>query len=176
VIAESYLPGAENHNIENIGLEPVWPYAIIGDASPIFALAQRTYEHRPNISAADWSFDPIQAARLDLGAEVGSTLVETTQKFQGFVNGMAKWEPSAREFYVEQAGVVCRCATEALVQDYDGVIRIAPAIPPGWDFDGSVYVTGKTKVDVQVRDGKATTVVIESGTAQKLKFAILANP
>jgi hypothetical protein len=170
VIAESYLPGAENHNIENIGLEPVWPYAIIGDASPIFALAQRTYEHRPNISAADWSFDPIQAARLDLGAEVGSTLVETTQKFQGFVNGMAKWEPSAREFYVEQAGVVADALQEALVQDYDGVIRIAPAIPPGWDFDGSVYVTGKTKVDVQVRDGKATTVVIESGTAQKLKI------
>jgi len=170
VIAESYLPGAENQNIENIGLEPVWPYAIIGDASPIFALAQRTYEHRPNISAADWSFDPIQAARLDLGAEVGSTLVETTQKFQGFVNGMAKWEPSAREFYVEQAGVVADALQEALVQDYDGVIRIAPAIPPGWDFDGSVYVTGKTKVDVQVRDGKATTVVIESGTAQKLKI------
>jgi hypothetical protein len=25
VIAESYLPGAENHNAENIGLEPVGP-------------------------------------------------------------------------------------------------------------------------------------------------------
>ena len=92
VIAESYQPGAEDHNIENLGLEPVWPYDIIGDTSPLFPLAQRTYAHRPNTSAVDWSFDPIQAARLGLGSEVGATLITTTQKFQGFVNGMAKWE------------------------------------------------------------------------------------
>ena len=169
VIAESYLPGAENHNIENIGLEPVWPYAIIGDTSPLFSLAQRTYAHRPNVSAVDWSFDPIQAARLGLGSEVGSTLIETTKKFQGFANGMAKWEASAKEFYVEQTGVVADALQEALIQDYDGVIRVAPAIPPGWDFDGSVYVRGNTKVDVQTRKGNVSTVVIEAGTTQNLK-------
>jgi ribosomal protein L14 len=173
VIAESYLPGAVKHNIENIGLESVWPYAVIGDTSPLFPLARRTYAHRPNVSAVDWSFDPIQAARLELGKEVGSTLVETTKKFQGFANGMAKWEASANEFYVEQTGVVADALQEALVQDYDGVIRIAPAIPPGWDFDGSVYVRGNTKVDVQTRRGRIATVVIEAGTTQTLK---LRNP
>ena len=40
VIAASWLPGAEQHNIENIGLEPVWPYDLIGDTSPLFALVQ----------------------------------------------------------------------------------------------------------------------------------------
>jgi hypothetical protein len=173
VIAESYLPGAVKHNIENIGLESVWPYEVIGDTSPLFPLARRTYAHRPNVSAVDWSFDPIQAARLELGKEVGSTLVETTKKFQGFANGMAKWEASANEFYVEQTGVVADALQEALVQDYDGVIRIAPAIPPGWDFDGSVYVRGNTKVDVQTRRSRITTVVIEAGTTQTLK---LRNP
>ena len=170
VIAESYLPAAQDHNIENIGLEPVWPYGIIGDTSPLFPLAKRTFAHRPNVSAVDWSFDPIQAARLGLGNEVASTLIETTQKFQGFVNGMAKWEASAKEFYVEQTGVVADALQEALVQDYDGVVRIAPAIPPGWDFDGSVYVRGKTKIDVQTRNGMAAAVVIEAGTAQPLKI------
>ena len=34
VIAESWQPGAEDHNVENIGLEPVWPYDLIGDSSP----------------------------------------------------------------------------------------------------------------------------------------------
>ena len=106
VIAESWQPGAEDHNVENIGLEPVWPYDLIGDSSPLLSLARRTYVHRPNVSAVDWSFDPIQAARLGLGSEVGSTLIETTKKFQGFVNGMAKWEVEAKEFYVEQTGVV----------------------------------------------------------------------
>jgi alpha-L-fucosidase 2 len=170
VIAESYQPGAEDHNIENIGLEPVWPYSIIGDTSPLFALAQRTFAHRPNASAVDWSFDPIQAARLGLGSEVGSTLITSTQKFQGFVNGMAKWEASAREFYVEQTGVVAAALQEALVQDYDGLIRVAPAIPPGWDFDGSVYARGNIKVNVRTRNGKVTTLVIEAGASQPVKI------
>jgi hypothetical protein len=170
VIAESYTPGAEEHNIENIGLEPVWPYAVIGDTSPLFPLAQRTFAHRPNSSVVDWSFDPIQAARLGLGSEVGSTLVATTQRFQGFVNAMAKWEPSAREFYVEQTGIVADALQEALVQDYDGLIRVAPAIPPGWDFEGCVYVRGNTKVDVQTSNGAVTTLVIEAGTTQPIKI------
>jgi alpha-L-fucosidase 2 len=170
VIAESYAPGAEEHNIENIGLEPVWPYAVIGDTSPLFPLAQRTFAHRPNSSVVDWSFDSIQAARLGLGSEVGSTLVATTQRFQGFVNGMAKWEPSAREFYVEQTGIVANALQEALVQDYDGLIRVAPAIPPGWDFEGCVYVRGNTKVDVQTSNGEVTTLVIEAGTTQPIKI------
>jgi hypothetical protein len=170
VIAASYSPGAEDHNIENIGLEPVWPYSLIGDTSPLLALARRTYAHRPNVSAVDWSSDPIQAARLGLGSEVSSTLIATTERFQGFANGMAKWEATAKEFYVEQTGVVADALQEALVQDYDGLIRIAPAIPPGWDFDGSVYVEGNTKVDVQTRNGAVTTVVIESGASQPIQI------
>ena len=169
VIAESYMPGAEEHNSENIGLEPVWPYDLIGDRSPLFSLAQRTYAHRPNSAMNDWSFDPIHAARLGLGSEVGATLIELTKKYQGFINGMAKWEPTAKEFYVEQTGIVADALQEALAQDYDGVIRIAPAIPPGWDFDGSVYVRGNTKVDVQTRNGAVVTTVIEAGTTQSLK-------
>lgn len=42
VIAESYLPAAMNHNVENIGLELVWPYDLIGDRSPMFELAKRS--------------------------------------------------------------------------------------------------------------------------------------
>ncbi len=170
VIAESYLPSAEDHNIENIGLETVWPYDLIGDTSPLFPLARRTYTHRPFSAAVDWSFDPIQAARLGLGSEVGLTLIEITQKLQHFVNGLAKWEATDKEFYVEQTGVVADALQEALIQDYDGVIRVAPAIPPGWDFDGSVYVQGNTKVDVQTRNGAVTAFVIEAGTTQPLKI------
>jgi hypothetical protein len=145
VIAESYRPEMEEHNVENIGLEPVWPYDLISDSSPLFPLAQRTFAHRPAKGGVDWSYDPIQAARLGLGAEVGASLIEITQKFQHFVNGMAKWEETGKEFYVEQAGVVADALQEALVQDFDGVIRVAPAIPPGWDFDGSVHVRERQK-------------------------------
>ncbi|HTW80074.1 MAG TPA: hypothetical protein VME23_11065 [Terracidiphilus sp.] len=169
VIAESYLPSAQNHNAENIGLEPVWPYDLIGDTSPLFPLAKRTYEHRLFKGVADWSFDPIQAARLDLGDEVGSTLLTITERSQHTANGFANWDSEYGEFYIEETGIVADALEEALVQDYDGVIRIAPAIPPGWDFDGSVFVRGRTKVDVEARDGQVVTAVIEAGTRALLR-------
>jgi hypothetical protein len=169
IIAESYLPDAANHNAENIGLEPVWPYDLIGDTSLLFALAKRTYAHRPFNAVADWSFDPIQAARLGLGNEVGETLVKVTEKSQHTINGLANWDKEYGEFYVEQVGVVAAALQEALAQDYDGLIRIAAAIPAGWDFEGSVNVRGKTRVDVQVKNGVATTAVIESGVTQELR-------
>ena len=169
VIAESYLPGAQNHNAENIGLEPVWPYNLIGDTSPSFALAQRTYEHRLFRGVADWSFDPIQAARLDMGSEVKETLEQITERSQHSVNGLANWDKQYGEFYIEQTGVVAAALQEMLVQDFDGLLRIAPAVPPGWNVDGSVYVRGRTKVDVQVHNGVVTTAVIESGMSQNLR-------
>lgn len=188
MIAESYLPGAQNHNEENIGLEPVWPYDIIGDTSPLFDLAKRTYQHRPSQRGGGWSFDPIQAARLGTGDEVGAALLRSTKNSARCINGFTGCgrrgkgagtavtqtdDDRSTEFYVEQSGVAADALQEALVQDYDGLIRIAPAVPTAWDFDGSVYVRGKTKVDVQVKHGVPTTVVIESGINQMLK---LRNP
>jgi alpha-L-fucosidase 2 len=180
MIAESYLPDAHNHNGENLGLEPVWPYNLIGDSSPLFEVAKRSYTHRLFSSGGAWSFDPIQAARLDLGSEVGAALLRSTERSARCANGFtgcehegsAAVDPTTRttEFYIEQSGVAADALQEALVQDYDGMIRIAPAIPPGWDFDGSVFVRGKTKVDVQVRDGAPTTVALECGTSQVLKI------
>ncbi len=170
VIATSYQPEAENHNVENLGLELVWPYNLIGDTSPLFALAKRTYLARPYPTNQDWSFDPIQAARLHMGSAVAATLVQLTEKYQQYVNGFANWGGSGGEFYIEQSGVVADALQEALVQDYDGTIRIAPAIPPGWDFDGSVWVRGRTRVDVQVRNGAPTLVMLESGTKQRLRM------
>ncbi|MGA8939996.1 MAG: glycoside hydrolase, partial [Acidobacteriaceae bacterium] len=100
VIADSYRPAIQIDNAENIGLEPVWPYNLIGDTSPLFALARRTYAHRPFPTKEDWSLDPIQAARLGLGSEVGSTLVKLTETYQRYVNGFANWGGKVGEFYV----------------------------------------------------------------------------
>jgi hypothetical protein len=92
-----------------------------------------------------------------------------TQKYQKYPNGMAKWNPEDKEFYVEQTGVIAAGLEEALVQDYDGVIRVAPAVPIGWDFDGSVWVRGRTRVDIQTREGRPTTVAIDSGAVQTIR-------
>jgi alpha-L-fucosidase 2 len=85
------------------------------------------------------------------------------------VNGSANWDTRDPEFYIEQVGVVAAAIQEALAQDYDGLLHITPAVPPRWDIDGSVYVRGKTKVDVQARNGVVPTAVIESGMTQTLR-------
>jgi len=170
VIAASYLPAAENKNVQNIGLEPVWPYSLIGDTSPLFALARRTYQHRPYPLNQDWSDDPIQAARLELPDEVRSTLIKLTERYQTFINGYANWGGSTGEFYIEQQGVVAAALQEALVQDYDGLIRINPAFPKQWDVDGQVAVRDKTKIDVRLRDGAVQGVIVEAGTAGRIKI------
>jgi hypothetical protein len=170
VIAESYDPTAAEHNEENTGLEPVWPYNLIGDNSPMLALAKSTYDTRPYPVHQDWSFDPVQAARLALGDEVRSTLIALTERYQNYVNGFANWGGPEGEFYVEQEGIVALALAEALVQDYDGLIRIAPATPSQWDFEGSVWVRDRTRVDVQVRAGLPTTVALEAGATSTLRI------
>jgi alpha-L-fucosidase 2 len=169
VIADSYLPSAEQHNVENIGLDPVWPFDLIGDTSQLFDLARRTYLHRLYPVNQDWSFDPIQTARLGMRDEVRLTLIQLTEKYQTFVNGFANWGGKTGEFYIEQQGVVATALQEALVQDYDGIIRINPALPKEWDTEGRVFVRGKTKVDVKLTAGALHRVIIEAGSTTRLK-------
>ena len=167
VIAASHDPAAETHNTENIGLEPVWPYGMIGDDGPLHALGVRTYLHRPNKNEDDWSFDPIQAARLGMPNEFKSSILALTQRYQTYPSGMASF--MGPEFYVEQIGVLADALQTALIQDYDGLIRIAPAWPKDWDADGTVYIQHGSKVHVQMRQGKVLTVGIETGSARTMR-------
>jgi hypothetical protein len=69
------------------------------------------------------------------------------------------------EKILELNGVIGTAVQEAPVQDYDGLLRIAPAWPSGWDVSGTVYIQGNSKVDVQVEGGQLTTVAIEAGSS-----------
>lgn len=161
VIGLSSDPGAPIHNTENIGLEPVWPYEVIGMDSPQHALVVRTFLQRPNQFENDWSLDPLDAAHLGLADAMRDALVRLTEKYQAYPSGFAHF--TGAEFYVEQIGVVAAALQDALVQDDHGVIRIAPAWPKDWNADATVYVQGRSKVDVQMRDGTPTAVVLEAG-------------
>jgi hypothetical protein len=163
VIAPSYDLDAPTENTENIGLEPVWPYNLIGDDDgSLTALAIRTFDNRPNKETDDWSFDPIDAARLGLSSQVQSTLVGLTEEYQLYPQGFASF--GGPEFYSEQIGVVAAALDEALAQDYNGVLQIAPAWPSDWNASGTVYIQGGSKVDIQVSDGVPSTVVLQAGS------------
>jgi hypothetical protein len=173
VIADSYQPSAALHNSENIGLEPVWPYGLIGDSTTVngdnlTALADRTYASRPNTDSNDWSFDAVDAARLDNSSAVESNLVSLTEDYQKYIDGMAAFSTPSDEPYIEQSSAVATAIDEAFATDYDGTLRIAPAWPSGWDGSGTVYIQGNSKVDVQIESGTITTAAIQAGTTETM--------
>jgi hypothetical protein len=173
VIADSYQPSATVNNIENIGLEPVWPWGVIGDNTTVngdnlTALADRTFQSRPNVNANDWSLDAVDAARLDNASAVESSLVAVTEKYQGYISGLAAFSTPTDEPYIEQSSTVATAMDEALATDYDGTIRFAPAWPSGWDASGTVYIQGGSKVDVQVENGTLATAAIQAGSSTTL--------
>jgi hypothetical protein len=171
VIADSFQPSAQLHNSENLGLEPVWPYGVVTDNSGgLTALAQRTYNARPNQNGPDWSFDAVQAARLDLRDQVAADLTTTTQHYQAYISGMASLSGSTPgdEPYLEQSSTVATALDEALATDYDGTLRFAPAWPAGWDVAGTVAIQGNSTVDVQVEGGTLATAAIHAGTTRTM--------
>ena len=164
MIGWSTQPTATFRNSENLGLEAVFPYNVIGDNSSMLALARRTFTSRPYVNSNSWTYDPLHAARLGLPNDVRSTLVNATIAFQAYPSGLASFtRTQAQEPYVEQAGVLAATLSEALVQDYDGLLRIAPAWPGDWTGEGTVAIQHNSRVSVQVSGGSVGTVAIAAG-------------
>jgi hypothetical protein len=165
MIGWSTQPAATKHNSENLGLEAVWPYNTIGDNSTLTALARRTYTSRSYVNGNDWTYDPLHAARLGLGSNVKADLLAAIRSYQSYPSGLASFTGSpASEPYVEQAGVLAATVAEAFVQDYDGLLRVAPAWPSDWSGDGTVSIQHNSKMYLQVSNGTAVTVAIASGS------------
>ncbi|HEY7265136.1 MAG TPA: Ig-like domain-containing protein [Trebonia sp.] len=166
MFAISYQPTATRHNGENIELEPLWPWDQVTDQdASLFSLEQRGYAHRPNAGGNDWSYDAVDAARLEQPAQVESDLVSLTESHQVYDNGLADIGSTVGyQPYQEQSANVATAVDEALAQDYDGVIRFAPAWPADWDGSGSVYIQHGDKVDVQVENGQLVTAAIQAAS------------
>jgi hypothetical protein len=175
ILGPSFVPNASFHNSENDNLEPVWPYGLIGDNSTLTPLALRTFANRKFSNNNDWNYDAVDAARLGDSSSVYSTLVSLVTSFQTFPSGLGELVSGRTDaFYDEFNATLANGLQEALVQDYDGLLRIAPGWPSSnWDVSGTVFIHGNSKVHVQIESGLLTTVVIESGTTQSI---VMRNP
>ena len=95
VIADSYQPSATLHNSENIGLEPVWPYGVIGDGTTVngdnlTALADRTYNSRPNVNNAGLELRRRRRGPAGHGQPGRSrTWSRTPRSYQAYISGLA---------------------------------------------------------------------------------------
>ena len=173
VFAYSADPLAQLRNVENLDLEPIFPWNVVTDQTPAeFELAKASYATRRFVNANDWSLDPVDAARLHNGAEVAARLRATTNSYQLYSNGLAHIGTSGQlsKPYDEHSGVTALAINEALATDFDGILRIAPAVPPGWNAEGTVFLQHRSKVHVQVQDGVITTAALVNGpTARDIR-------
>jgi len=122
------------------------------------------------VNAGDWTFDAVHAARLGLADEVAASLTRSIQSYQSFANGLALLgggtNDGTSDPYVEELGIVALAVNEAVVQGYDGLLRVAPALPKGWDAAGSLFIPGGSKVDVEIAGGQVRAVFVEAGSTQ----------
>ena len=164
VVGYSTEPTATLHNEENLDLQALWPYNLIADDSPLTALLTRTYVNRRWINVADWDDSAIQAARLDLPSEVEADLIANIQKYQIYSDGLSSLGGGTGDQpYNEQTGILATAVNEALVQDYDGTLRIAAGWPSSWNGAGSVSIQNNSIVDVQFESGEPVTVAVVAG-------------
>jgi hypothetical protein len=126
MIGLSAEPTAPRRNSENIGLEAVWPYSLIGDSGPNTALGRRTFTNRSYVNSNTWSNDALHAARLGLPNDMRTALLAAIRSYQVYPSGMASFTGQrANEPYIEHSRVVAAAVAEGLVQQYDGLLRIA---------------------------------------------------
>jgi len=170
LFANSYAPTASTHNVENDDLEPVWPYDLVSDAdATVFEMAKRTYGARLYKDANDWSNDAITAARLGLATEWPARLSAIVSKYQVYPCGLAAFDTTKmKEPYIEAVGVLTTAINEAIATDFDGTLRLAPALPSTWNVSGTVYIQRQSRVHVQYMGGALAFGVVEAGSTATL--------
>ncbi len=171
VLAASYETTAPYRNAENIGLEAVWPYELIGRDSPDFDTAVRTYSSRPFRHLAGWSNDPVQAARIGAGDEAARDLRELIQYYQIYPNGFGDLGFGIPDFSFEQAGVTALTLSEMLVQEDGDIIRVGAAIPTHWTMRGTVALAARGSVETEIVDGRLARFTVHTGDRDAMRFA-----
>jgi hypothetical protein len=162
-------------NTQNTDMEALYPWGLLGAGS---TLMQDTFDKRVFPLTREWDEDPIWAARLHRPAQMEQLLVQGTEDLQKYPNGFTVHgkndDPEAsHNLYSSWNAVVAGALQDALVQSYDGTLRVAAAIPRDWDVDGSVQLAGGHRVSTQVRSGVPEYVGIQAGSDDTLS---VANP
>jgi hypothetical protein len=131
----------------------------------------RTYENRRFRDNLEWSNDPISAARLGLGSEVAARIAADIDQYQVYSAGFGSWDTSSfTQPYIENLGIIAAAINEAVGTGFDGIIRLAPALPNDWSVSGTVYVHGQTKLHVHFERGELVFGVLESGSTKTVEI------
>ncbi len=181
-------------NSENVRLFPVSIFPLITLDSPDYQLGLRTFRNRTHINVYGWNSDGIAAARLGIADEEVSNrlfpgrkpgdkrtyglewlLPDHVQRYQNYPCGLMDyyWRQPGMHPYLEGSGTLATAVNEMLLQSWDGLIRVAPALPKAWSAKFTLLAMGGFLVTAECEKGKVLYVAIESQRGGVMR---LANP
>jgi alpha-L-fucosidase 2 len=133
------------NNLDDPCLEMLYPFNQSGIDKPFYHNLIHNYEYRYGRyqlqRCISWDNSNIWAARLGLGNECYYNTASTIGMFQVFRSGLG-WDGNCG---FESMGNTINAVNEALLQSYDGVIRVFPAVLNNiFEFNAkfSLYATG----------------------------------
>jgi alpha-L-fucosidase 2 len=173
-------------NAENPDLFAVGVFPLITLGSPDHALGLKTFYARHNVNVYGWTTDSICAARLGLadpppkGASpkqqgIAQLLVGHAQTFQDHPSGLQDYYPRkpAIHPYLEGSGTFSTAVGEMLLQSFNDVIRVCPALPAAWSADFKLLAMGGFEVTAHAERGRVRWVSLLSQRGQAVR---MANP
>jgi hypothetical protein len=183
---DAYAPAAgpgeprEHRNFENPALYRVFPFGLSGIGTDDYDRAVHTFEHRIFSGSQGWSLDSVWAARLGLRAQACALLAEHTRKWNrfrygGWDSGNSAVFPDGLAVvpYTDAPGVACYALHKILLQSHNGMIRILPAVAPGWSGMFRLRAEGGFLVAAAFEGGNPRFVEIVSLRGNPCR---LANP
>ena len=130
---------AQLRNVENLDLEPVFPFNTVTDQTPADVRDGQgaRYATRRFVNANDWSLDAVDAARLHNGAEVAARLRATTQLLPDRAERPRQPRPPARPTSTTSTPASPRWrSTRRSRPDFDGLAAHRARGPAGLERRG----------------------------------------
>ena len=174
----------ENPELHGVG---VFPLMILGSNESDLGL--RTFLARRFVCDNGWNTDAICAARLGLADDAAGRsegenrqrglewlLRQHAERYQNQPSGLCDYAGGRARpphAYLEASGTLATAVEEMLLQSFDGVIRICPALPAGWDATFKLLARGGFLVTARAERGKVRCAWVH---AQRDGTAVIANP
>ena len=185
VMRDDGTPEPPNHFQWQLpNLSGVFPYGVIGiDSNPaIKKLADNTFERYRFNADAGHEFLPVIAARLGNSEWWRAAMFQYIQFFQVHEQGLLHYynifgnkimslgNKNETHPYLEASGIMATAVNEMLLQSYNGIIRVFPAVPERWPARFILRAKGSFMVasEHRGRTGIQYIVIQPIGGSQRL--------
>jgi hypothetical protein len=146
---------AEQKNIENGELYPVYPYGLYGVGKPDLELARATYAQRTVKKNGGWHQDALQAALLGLTDEAARLVRELFATKHPGSRFPAFWGPNYDWIPDQDHGSIAMLALQRMLLQTDGDrLLLFPAWPKEWDVEFRLHAPGGTTVEGRLQGGQ----------------------